>query len=401
MKRNLAIAAYFAAKKSKMARKLKFMKARRMHHKARSVWIQAGRTDLWWQNLLGDDVPESCWKKNFRMTRQSFFSLADELRPFISPRENSPNYRSLTTEKKLAVTLYFLKDTGSLWMTANTFGIHQCTASKTILCVCQAISKEIGPKYLHLPRNREEMVKKVSEFELKFGMIQAFGCIDGTHIPVKRPLRDSQDYFNYKQFFSLNVQAVCDSKGQFMDVECRWPGSVHDAKVFSNSGINAKLNGGNLPKVYNTVLPGYEAVPNYLIGDPAYPLTPFCLKEFQSCTSNEQVIFNNMFRSARNQIECAFGRLKARWQFLTRKVDFKFDMVPTMIYACFVLHNYCDLNHNSLDQDEIESQMQRHQLEEERNKNTPDPVYSSNNDEGEYVRSILTDYIGQNLPDNY
>jgi hypothetical protein len=58
------------------------------------------------------------------------------------------------------------------------------------------------------------MRQKVSEFETKFGMVQAFGCIDGTHIPMKRPIVDSQDYFNYKQFFSLNVQAVCDFYGR-------------------------------------------------------------------------------------------------------------------------------------------------------------------------------------------
>ena len=104
-------------------------------------------------------------------------------------------------------------------MTANTFGVHQCTVSKTIVEVCTAINTHLGPKYLHLPNDVDEMRRKVSEFELKFGMTQAFGCIDGTHVPLKRPQNNSQDYFNYKQFFSLNVQAVCDSKGYFMDVE--------------------------------------------------------------------------------------------------------------------------------------------------------------------------------------
>ena len=93
--------------------------------------------------------------------------------------------------------------------------------SKTIFEVCTAINTYLGPIYLHLPQDVEETRQKVSEFELKFGMTQAFGCIDGTHVPLKRPQKNSRDYFNYKQFFSLNDQAVCDSKGYFMDVECK------------------------------------------------------------------------------------------------------------------------------------------------------------------------------------
>ena len=122
-----------------------------------------------------------------------------------------------------------------------------------------------------------------------------------------------------------------------MDVECKWPGSVHDAKVFANSSINHKIKTGQLPKTFITLLPGYEAIPNYLIGDPTYPLTPFCMKEYQTCVKNEAVVFNNLLRSARNQVECAFGRLKVRWGFLTRKVDLKLEMVPTVAYSCFVL----------------------------------------------------------------
>ena len=52
-------------------------------------------------------------------------------------------------------------------------------------------------------------------------MIQDFECIDGTHISLKRPFVNSQDYFNYKQYFLLNVQAICGSKEYFMDVECK------------------------------------------------------------------------------------------------------------------------------------------------------------------------------------
>ena len=208
-------------------------------------------------------------------------------------------------------------------MTVNTTGIHQCTVSKTIVEVCKVINAVLGTDYLHLQRSENDMRKIASEFELKFGMPQAFGCIDGTHIRIKHPIENSQDYYNYKQFFSLNVHTVCESHGRFIDVECKWPGSVHDAKVFADSAISKNLRGNLLPITYSTLSPGQDPIPNYFIGDPAYPLTPYYMKEYQGCSSSSEVIFNNLLRSARNQVACSFGRLKAQWGFLRRMVALK------------------------------------------------------------------------------
>ena len=103
-------------------------------------------------------------------------------------------------------------------------------------------------------------------------MLQGIRCIDATHIYIKLPIENSQDCYNYKQLFSLNVQAVYDSRGIFIDVECEWPGAAHDGKVFANSGIGKNLRDNLLPITYSTLLPGPDPMPNYLIGDPENPL---------------------------------------------------------------------------------------------------------------------------------
>ena len=126
-----------------------------------------------------------------RLTRNQIFNFTNELQPYISPSLFSPNHQALNADKKLALTLYYLKDTGFLIMTANYFGVAINNASSVIYEVCLAICQNIGPQYIRLSKTREEMREKVSEFEGNFGTIQAFECIDGTHIPIKCPLENS------------------------------------------------------------------------------------------------------------------------------------------------------------------------------------------------------------------
>ena len=80
--------------------------------------------------------------------------------------------------------MHYLKDCGTLSMTANSFGIAVITALAVINEACNAIVLYVGPRYLHLPKRNQELEEKISEFEIKFELIKAFECIDGTHIPI-------------------------------------------------------------------------------------------------------------------------------------------------------------------------------------------------------------------------
>nr|XP_033493243.1 putative nuclease HARBI1 isoform X1 [Epinephelus lanceolatus] len=63
------------------------------------------------------------------------------------------------------------------------------------------------------------------------------GAIDGCHVRIKPPTVDEQDYLNRKLFHSIQLQAICDHEGKFLDILVSFPGLVHDVRVLRNSPV--------------------------------------------------------------------------------------------------------------------------------------------------------------------
>ena len=51
-----------------------------------------------------------------------------------------------------------------------------------------------------------------------------------------------------------------------MEIDCLWPGALHDAKIFADSEINQTLTVYVLPISYQNLLPGWTKVPFFLTG---------------------------------------------------------------------------------------------------------------------------------------
>ena len=54
-------------------------------------------------------------------------------------------------------------------------------------------------------------------------------------------------------------------------------------------------------------------------------------------------------------VECGFGRLKARFGCLRRDMDINLEELPYTIHSCFILHNFCEMRKETINQQKIEA----------------------------------------------
>ena len=80
----------------------------------------------------------------------------------------------------------------------------------------------------------------------------------------------------------------------------------------------------------------------------------------------------------------AFGRLKARWRRLSKKIDMFVGNVPNIILACCILHNICEV-HGDVFNDEWMEDLDLAQ---------PDvATVSTTTPDGGTVRDLLVNYF--------
>lgn len=85
-------------------------------------------------------------------------------------------------------------------------------------------------------------------------------------------------------------------------------------------------------------------IPYLIMGDPVYLLLPWLIKGYikSSRLTPEEESFNVYLNSGRVCVEIAFGRLKARWRRLIKRINIHYSYVPHIISACCMLHNIVD-----------------------------------------------------------
>lgn len=281
------------------------------------------------------------WVRNFRVSRDTFSYLCEQLRPSLAKR--STNMREpISVEMRVGISLWALGTTSDMRTIGELMGVSKSSVSNVLFDVVTAIVQHLKLRYICFPKGAE-LERVVNSFKEKWGFPNCGGAIDGSHIPILSPVFKHKDYFNRKGWHSIILQAVVNDRYQFTDVYVGWPGSVHDARVLANSSIYKRGENGSL--FGNTcVQVGNELKPVVLLGDPAYPLRPWLMKGYinNGALTKEQKKFNYYLSRSRVTVENAFGRLKGRWRCLSKRLDLTTKRIPLVVTACCILHNLCE-----------------------------------------------------------
>ena len=189
-----------------------------------------------------------------------------------------------------------------------------------------------------------EVALEIQKFQdsVNCNIPQAVGAIDKTHIEINSPTWDSKiDYFNRKQRYSINTQAVVDSNLKFLDIATGYSGGVHDARILRDSGFYIQAERNILLTEPTDVIDGYKIRP-LLIGNRAYPANTWLVKPSPNNLnlSQEKKKFNRCLSSARVAIERAFGILKTRWRYLLNCLDHNIKNISDVIISCCVIAHY-------------------------------------------------------------
>ena len=242
---------------------------------------------------------------------------------------------ALSPELKMLVFLDYVRSNGLQRSMGNAIhaGIHQSTVCRIIKQVSSAINEHFE-LFVSFPDERErDVISK--QFIARDNFPGVYGCLDGTHINVKRPPSNTvpapERFYNRKNRYSINMVAVCDHTYKIRYFSARYPGSVHDARIFNESALK------------QTLLEQFDPEkPRFILGDEAFPCSNVLLTPINRARANTPAKrrYCRLVRNSRWRVESCFGVLKSRFRVLLSEQRTSLPVTREVVKAVVVLFNF-------------------------------------------------------------
>lgn len=169
---------------------------------------------------------------------------------------------AFTSLEKVLLILRFIA-TGKMQLcNGDDMGVSQSSVSRAISCTIRSLFSE-------------RMVRRFIKYPTPPDAIRY-----GTHVQIIAPKDNENEFVNRHHYHSLNVQVVFDAQYKLIDIIAKWPGSTHDARILSESGLRVLFEKGHIP------------IHTHLLGDSGYPSRRWLLTPFRMPQPGPQTNYN-------------------------------------------------------------------------------------------------------------
>ncbi len=169
---------------------------------------------------------EETFRERFRFSKGTFRYIHSLIGSEIE--KNTQRNMAFSSELQILAALRFYSGQAYLKIIGDTLGISEPSMSRVVATVSACLSKRLD-EFVCIPSDSEKLMRGFYEIANFPGIV---GAVDGTHIRIQAPYGDQEPYYvNRKGYHSVNVQAICDSNGRFLNMVADWPGSTHDSRI--------------------------------------------------------------------------------------------------------------------------------------------------------------------------
>ena len=299
--------------------------------------------------VIRDSISERLFRRKYRMSKYEFALLCDKIRNKIGDDVfRTENTQALCGYTKVAIGLRMLCGGSYLDLIGRAYDVQSINSVfKYFHTFINWINTTFDYPWVSLLHQLKDgnldalgKLKEISEYfaiDSDGAFSGCIGAIDGIAIRIRCPTKkdgvhDPGNYFCRKNFYALNVQAICDRQKRILWISPNHKGSTHDSTAWQETRLHDLLSD------MNDILKEHGL---FIVGDSAYPLSAYLQVPYHQPSPNSQEdAFNFWLSNSRIQIECAFGEFIARFGLFWRTLKFSLSKCNDIIYAASKVHNF-------------------------------------------------------------
>ncbi|KAH8283832.1 hypothetical protein KR054_002977, partial [Drosophila jambulina] len=269
------------------------------------------------------NMPDDRFVKSFGIDKHTFKNILEAVKPHLK-------VTTLSHSMQLAAVLRYLTTGSNQGSVAKDkyINIGRSTFGKILHIFIPLLDRILCPDAISLKMSKEQMRKSREEFYRKYQLPKIVACVDGTHIRIQKPVKNSIAFLNRKGYYSLNAMVVCNYNMEIIAINATHPGSCEDSFIWDFSSARQYLS---------TIINGH-----FVLADSGYTQESFVLTPYKSAeTGTHQHKFNLKHAEAMDIVKRTIGELKSRFRCLQRCLIYEPKFCCNIVNVCCALHNLC------------------------------------------------------------